>query len=131
MKPRKDVMENRKLIGYILRKRRRELDISQNAMARTLGRKPMHILNIERGMVSLPVKRLQEFCQAYQLPDDFLWAMLWKLYPARFETIIWASTAPVMGLTPGREEEIRKIAQAAYTELAKKYQNGEVGDGGD
>ena len=60
-------------VAIVIRERREELGLSQMDLARALKLKsPQFISNIERGLVNIPLKKIDQFCRVLQLDYKFL-----------------------------------------------------------
>lgn len=60
-------------VALVIRDRREELGLSQMDLARALKLKsPQFISNIERGLVNIPLKKIDQFCKVLQLDYRFL-----------------------------------------------------------
>lgn len=60
-------------VALVIRDRREELGLSQMDLARSLKLKsPQFISNIERGLVNIPLKKIEQFCKVLQLDYKFL-----------------------------------------------------------
>jgi len=60
-------------VALVIRERREELGLSQMDLARALKLKsPQFISNIERGLVNIPLKKIDQFCKVLQLDYKFL-----------------------------------------------------------
>jgi transcriptional regulator with XRE-family HTH domain len=60
-------------VALVIRERREELGLSQMDLARALKLKsPQFISNIERGLVNIPLKKIDQFCRVLQLDYKFL-----------------------------------------------------------
>jgi transcriptional regulator with XRE-family HTH domain len=75
---RRKKMKTFKNVATVVRKRRNELNISQQALSDMLGyRNGQFVSNVERGLCSVPTKKVKEVAELLKLdPEDLIEAIL-------------------------------------------------------
>ena len=108
-------------IGLILKAKREEMDLSQRAIADTLGYSNANFITmVEKGRSPIPVKKLFSFVRVYGLDVDFAVAALLVSQPEVLESMheLFAKNPDLAELSfPALEKRV----SATFNKMVKKY----------
>lgn len=86
--------ERAKLIGAVLKAQREKVNISQKEIADKLSYRNANFISmIETNKSSVPLTRINDFLEAYELPSEFGLVILKCLYPECYQAIFVAMPA--------------------------------------
>jgi transcriptional regulator with XRE-family HTH domain len=108
-------------IGAYLKKAREEKNLSQKSVAERLNYRNINFISmIESGVSKIPVGKIVEFVNAYQLPPYFGFVIIREVYGD-----IWRAMIETEKVTPQFENlslgELDKKMAALYKKELKKY----------
>jgi transcriptional regulator with XRE-family HTH domain len=112
--------EKAKLIGAVLKIQREKINISQKEIADRLSYRNANFISmIETNKSTVPLTRINDFVEAYEMPKEFGLVLLKYLYPECYQAIFSAMPA-MRNLGEGSKDAIDKKVEKLLDKLVSK-----------